>query len=205
MDNQATPNLPSQQKGGKTDVQNERDFATVSEAKKFYAEAKQRFLNVNNWHELAGILSADFQLVDQQGKEVQRPAQVDDYFKIDIPGPGSSAGKGYDWVQIEEVEEKLDDDADAESIRITVRPVSNPTTADEDVAHFFSNDATSNFVLMRAGNVVTGGVHGRNEIPNVKAEKVIDKTRNAIIGSTALVGLSDAHWKSLVNGWLEKK
>ena len=59
---------------------------------------KDRLQNVNQWKEYAGNISADFRLVDKAGREVQRQAKKGDYFKIDIPGPGSQSGDGYDWV-----------------------------------------------------------------------------------------------------------
>ena len=40
------------------------------EAKRFYETAKQRLLHINNWHKLAGIVSAVFQLVDAAGNEI---------------------------------------------------------------------------------------------------------------------------------------
>lgn len=186
-------------------MQATKTFDDVGEAKAYFQQVKQRFLDVNNWHEIAGKLTADFQLIDDAGKEVNRQVQVRDYFKIDIPGPGNKAGEGFDWVQVERIEEKDDEAADCESIIITVRPAPNPSTPAEDIAHFFSDDATSNFTLMRQGNTVTGGVHGRNEIPNTAStSNLVDKARNAIIGTTAVAGLSNAQWSSLVNGWLNK-
>jgi hypothetical protein len=48
-------------------------------------------------------------------------------------------------------------------------------------------------------------VHGRNEKPNTEANAVIDKTRNTMVATGAIVGFSSAQWKSLVNGLLGKK
>lgn len=44
---------------------------------------------MNNWHHLAGIISAKFQLVNASVDKVNRKAEKGDYFQIDIPGPGS--------------------------------------------------------------------------------------------------------------------
>jgi hypothetical protein len=130
-----------------------------------------------------------------------RTAQKGDHFKIDIPGPGSVTGEGYDWVQIEEIVEERDEQSD--SIAIRVRPASNPRNEKSDVAHFFTNAATSNFIVKREGTKVSAAVRGRNEKPNTEAEAVIDKARNTAVATGAITGFSNYQWKSLVTGLLK--
>ncbi len=61
---------------------------------------------MNEWGKLCGALSSSFQLVDKLGgEEIDEAANAGLFIRIDIPGPGSNAGKGYDWVSIEQVEE----------------------------------------------------------------------------------------------------
>ena len=73
-----------------------------------------------------------------------------------------------------------------------------------DVAHFYSDEATSNFIVRRDGTKVTAGVYGRNEKPNVKkSDTVIDKIRNAVVGTGGVSGFSKLQWKALVSGLLE--
>ncbi len=199
-----TPELPQQEVGAKTDIEVVEQFDNTNEAQQLYNAAKSKLLNVNAWHELCGSLSAGFALVDEKGGAANRQAKVNDYFKIDIPGPGTSKGKGYDWVQVENIENKKDEFTDSESIIMTVRPAENPCKKDGDIAHFFSEEATSNFTLIRNATRVTAGVHGRNELPNIKADKLIDKARNAIVGTSALAGFSNPQWTKLVNAWLGK-
>jgi hypothetical protein len=105
-------------------------------------------------------------------------------------------------VRVEAVEVHTADDNSEENILLRVRPSDNPATPDKHVAHFFSDKATSNFFLERKGKIVTAAVYGRNEIPNTTEANAIDKTRNAVVGSTAAAGLSDPQWKALVNGVL---
>jgi hypothetical protein len=121
-----------------------------------------------------------------------------DYFKIDIPGPGPATGDGYDWVRIEAVEEI--NNPEVESVLVRVRPASNPQNANPDVAHFFSEEATSNFVVQRTGTRVTAEVHGRNEKPNTAAEALVDKVRNTAVAAGAMTAFSKLQWKNLVNG-----
>lgn len=189
--------IPHQHTGGESNTEAHKRFDDENSASAFYEEVKQRLLNVNSWHQWAGKGSATFQLTDPQGNTVQRSAQEGDHFKIDIPGPGTQTGEGYDWVQIEKIEEER---GEGESITIKVRPTTNPNNAKEDVAHFFADDATSSFQVRREGTKVIAAVYGRNEKPNTKAEGVMDKIRNVAIAAGAISGGSKLQWKSLVEG-----
>ena len=103
---------------------------------------------------------------------------------------------------LEEVKEEGTDESEYTAIR--VRPAPSPLNEKQDVAHFYSDEATSNFIVRRDGKKVTAGVYGRNEKPNVKkADTVVDKIRNAIVGTGGVTGLSKLQWKALVSGLLK--
>ena len=197
------PTVLKQKGGAKKDIEHTVDSSDDEQARTIYAFARNRLLNVNAWHEYAAGISATFKLCDEYGEEVRRTAKANDYFKIDLPGPGSNEGGGYDWVQIEHIEDRLNPTGDEEYIGIRVRPSSNPKETGEDVAHFFKDDSTSSFVIRRQGSAVTAAVYGRNEKPNTNTRNVIDKVRNAVVGTTAIMGLSNIQWKNLVKGLLK--
>ncbi len=194
--------LPKQQVGAEKNIETIEQLNSPEEAKKLFDIAKKRLLNVNQWDKICGKLSAIFKLTDEKGNEIEGEPKVGNYFKIDIPGPGTASGKGYDWVRVEAVEETKKEGS--ETILIRVRPADNPATNDSNVAHFFSDKATSNFVVSREENIVTAAVYGRNEVPNTSTDKPLDKTRNIVIGTTAVAGFSNPQWKSLTNGVLGK-
>ena len=93
--------IPEQQSGIETNTEASIELGSEEETKSFYEKVKQRLLNVNRWQHWAGKLTAEFKLTDKDGTEVDRLAEKDDHFKIDIPGPGPATGDGYDWVQVE--------------------------------------------------------------------------------------------------------
>jgi hypothetical protein len=194
--------LPEQKEGAEKNIEATEELGSVEEAKKLFEAAKRRLLNVNGWDKICGKLSSVFKLTDALGNEIEGQPQVGHFFKIDIPGPGTASGKGFDWVRVEAIEENTE--ADTETILIRVRPADNPSTDDKNVAHFFSDKATSNFVVARKNNTVTAAVYGRNEIPNTATDKPLDKTRNVVVGTSALAGFSNPQWKSLANGVLGK-
>lgn len=196
-------NIPAHEEGTAVNVEDSVVFDSEADAGDFFRGLKQRLLNVNAWHRLAGALSADFKLTDKGGNEVDREPQQGDYFKINIPAPGIQTGEGYDWVRVEEIVEKAEGANEFTSIR--VRPTSSPVNAHTDVAHFYTDEATSNFIVKREGRTVTAGVYGRNEKPNVKAaDNLVDKVRNAVVGTGGVTGFSKLQWTALVDGLLEK-
>ncbi|GAB4092499.1 hypothetical protein [Flaviaesturariibacter terrae] len=198
MDPEQHDLLPPQETGGQSNTEASRSFASEAEAENFYETLRKRLLHVNGWQGLAGSGTARFQLTDASGQDVDRGVRPGDHVKIDIPGPGNASGEGFDWVQVEAVEEGEKDGSPFTLIR--VRPATNPTNDKSDVAHFFSGDATSNFLVRRDGSSVTASVYGRNEKPNSGADSLVDKARNTVVGSGAIAGASKLQWKALVDG-----
>lgn len=197
------PIIPAQQTGASSDTDAAATFDSAEQAKAFFKVAKQRLVEVNHWQKWAGAATAQFQLTDAEGNDVARTVQEGDHFKIDIPGPGSGTGDGFDWVQVETIEETAS--GDGEHIAIQVRPATNPNNDRSDVAHFFSDEASSCFIVKRDGNTVTAAVHGRNEKPNTSAETLMDKARNAAVATGAVAAFSKLQWKSLVTGLVKEE
>ncbi len=174
------------------------DCKDADEARSLFSIAKDRLLQVNNWHQLAGVISASFQLIDSDGKEVSRNAQKGDYFKIDIPGPGSKAGGGFDWVKVEDLNEVSKPDVD--SVGLRVRPASNPLSSNDSIAHFYSEESTSTFIVTRENNTIKASVYDVNTKPNTNSESLTDKMRHVAVGLGALSAFSKMQWKALAEG-----
>lgn len=193
--------IPKQQEGGQTDTTAKTEFPSPEEAKAFYQIAKSRLLNVSCWAEICKVPLSTFTLTDPEGREVIREAEADDYLKINIPGPGTHTGDGFDWVRIEKIEEEITPLSSV--IAMQARPAANPTQQVPEIAHFFSQQATSTFLVKQSGNTVYAEEHGRNEVPNTDTSIITDKIRNTLVGWTAKIGLSYPQWKSLIKGIVE--
>src|SRR5688572_32034672 len=89
--------IPKQQEGAKKDIDHTVIAADESEAQKLFMMARNRLVNVNQWHHYAAPITATFRLTDPNGNEINRAAEKSDYFKIDLPAPGPAEGSGYDW------------------------------------------------------------------------------------------------------------
>ncbi len=194
--------IPTQHTGAKSDTWFSIIADTESGAVKLFKMAIERLFDLNNWSRLCGISPASFRLTDENGVEVDRTIQHGDHFRIDITGPGTVTGNGYDWVKIEKIEKYINPCAEWESVAITVRPVPNPLGDDAYTAHFFSEEATSTFLVQREKKRVTAEVHGRNEQPNTDTGNSLDNLRNKVVGKLSLTGFSAIQWKELVKGIL---
>jgi hypothetical protein len=193
--------IPSNTEGKAITAEAVTTMNNVQEAQALYTVAHDRLLYVHKWGKLVGGMSADFQLTDENGKEVDRFAQQGDHFRIDIPGPGSSAGEGYDWARVEAIQEVHEGDVD--SIAIRVRPAANPQNTNNNVAHFYSDESTSTFVITREGTKVTASVYDRNIEANDETKSLIDKARNTMVGLGAKHGISKIQWQALAEAFVK--
>jgi hypothetical protein len=194
--------IPKQEDGSEISVKSEAETNDLQKAKVLFDLAKNRLLDVNHWQELTGKMLADFQLTDHTGQHVEGPVREGLYYKIDVPGPGSKAGEGYDWTKVEKID--IYSSTDVDSIGIRVRPTSNPTSGDESIAHFYDKDSTSTFTLTRENTKVTAAIYDRNTKTNQNTDKLIDKIRNTAVGAGGIFSFSKIQWKSLTEALIKQ-
>jgi hypothetical protein len=199
----ALEQLPPQQTGRQTDFTHEQKYDALEAAHQAFQAAAGRMLSVNNWHDYAGAGSAKFTLCNNQGEEVEVMAKEGFFISIDLPGPGPDAGDGVEWVLIEKLASEGGANTAEEYVLMTVRPAADPRKAAAEIAHFYTDESTSTFIVRRDGMLVSAGAHGRNESPNNETVDLHDKIRNTAIALMARVGLSGVQWQKLVNGLIE--
>lgn len=195
--------IPNHIDGKENDLQHTETFTTREEAAKCFVRAYKRMFNPKVWHKLCGFMSAEVTLVNPEGETEHDLAELNDHYRIDLPGPGTQAGDGYDWVKVEAIEEHNDPAAEYEWMGMRLRPTSNPQNNNEETAHFFQSTATSTFIIVREGNTVTASYHGRNEKANTDTSSAVDNMRNAVVTSGAIAGFSEAQWSTLIKEFLQ--
>jgi uncharacterized protein YjlB len=191
--------IPKQKMGAKADVVEQVNLDTKQEAQQQFTIAAKRLLDVSNWGAIAKGPSSEFCLADNLGNEIKRLAMEGDHIKINLPGPGTWIGGGDDWVKIESIIHNTDTLLDEEITVMTVRPCPNPLSSDTAVAHFFTDAATSTFMVKRHSSTLNAEVHGRNEEPNTDG-KLFDGIRNRLVAWGDMAGLSNPQWKNLAKG-----
>ncbi|MFC3199048.1 hypothetical protein ACFOET_15595 [Parapedobacter deserti] len=199
----APADTPPQHTGKQVDVESSISLPDERRAADFFGLARRRLFDINHWHEVAEVPIATFVLTDAHGGEaIKSMPSKGDKVRIDIPGPGPTAGDGYDWVVVEDIVEQ--DAGGADYCAITLRPTANPLKPNDDTAHFFDDAASSTLVLERKGKEVIARYHGRNEVANTDTESTVDNVRNTLVGGGAKLGLSYPQWKSLVSGLVKE-
>ncbi|MBS1587170.1 MAG: hypothetical protein JSS82_16675 [Bacteroidetes bacterium] len=193
--------VPANIKGKQNDLSTKIVLDNDEQAVERYRTARTRMLSPALWHSLSGALSASFEACNAGGEPVDRKLTMNDLVRIDISGPGTKAGHGYDWVKVDIIQDGNSEDGREDLCGMRLRPTAPPGENGE-TAHFFQSGASSTFILRRTGNVVSASYHGRNEVPNTHMERTLDNVRNAIITSGALAGLSEAQWMALIKGFI---
>lgn len=193
-------NIPEQYRGKQLDIQEARGFVSQQEAEKAFLRIRIMLMDINRWDEVVGVASAQFIHTNYLGEAIEQVPREGDFIKIDIPGPGTINGEGFDWVRITEI----DDRPHEGFFQLTVHPCSAPMSEDRDQAsHFFKDFASSSFVVKKAGLDVHVYYYGRNEEINLGSDNVIDNVRNGLVGMGAKIGFSYPQWKAFVSGLLE--
>ena len=196
-----TGTIPENVSGKVINAESSKELLDKNSAESLYAIAKQRLLDVNNWNSIASELLASFQLTDLNGDPLDGPVSKGNYLKIDIPGPGSVSGDGFDWVFVEEVETY--ESADLQSFAIRVRPAANPASDEKEIAHFYTSDSTSTFTVTREMQKVTAAVYDRNIKVNSESGQPADLVRNALVGTIGRMVFSKVQWKVLTDALIE--
>jgi hypothetical protein len=205
MENQDSAFIPpKQEEGVSKDFEETIALPDLEDAEDFFLVAKDRLLHINQWHEISTTIRSTFRIVDKHGHPLHRRAHSGDYVMIDIPAPDSSTGMGADWVMVEKIEYDDYPDDNKELIAMRLRPVSNPLNADHAVAHFFTDNASSSFIIERDHTKISAKYHGRNEKPNTDTETLADTVRNVAVAAGAILGFSDVQWKGLLKGFLSE-
>jgi hypothetical protein len=193
--------IPSQVTGKRSGAAHMIELPDLNSAGRKFEQARARLRDVNKWGVWSGTGSAEFRLTDERGNTCAGPPEVGNLIRIDIPGPGSKKGHGYDWVRIAEITDQRTEDSEVFAIR--VRPVSAPGTSHSEASHFYTKHATSTFMVKRKGRRVSALEEGRNEKMNTDSPGLLDRIRNFFVASGAQAGLAAVQWKMLVKGVLE--
>ena len=195
--------VPPQFTGQEIETEATKELTNEADAKTLYLLARKKLLEVNNWNKIAGAITAQFQIIDEKGEKVDREVKKGDHLRINIPGPGTKEGNGYDWVLVEELKEISD--GSLQSIGFRVRPNGNPFSEKNETAHFYSKEATSTFIITRENSKLISWIIDRNLLPNTEPRSLVDKVRDVVVGISAIAGFSKVQWQGLADCLIDSK
>ncbi|MBG9378106.1 hypothetical protein I5907_17850 [Panacibacter sp. DH6] len=193
--------IPDKEEGVNNETSSKVKCPSNRQASLLFIRSANRLLNINKWHTYSGKKFAEFSLTDSKGVKVNALAKEGYNIKIDIPGPSNKSGGGTDWVTIEKIEYR-EVSEEENSLAMRVRPAKKPINANGSTAHFFQEHATSTFLVIHKGNIVTCAVIGRNEKANIDMTTIGTMVRNMLTALVAFAGFSKLQWKTLTRGIL---
>ena len=195
--------VPKNYTGTESGATSKTKCDTRHHALNLYKQAKYRLLDINNWHRICDYKGAEFKLTDAEGNLLLKPTpEQGNLIRIKLPAPRNKKGDGYDWVRIEKIQNEKKEESDEELCGFRVRPIKKPDSNDNTSAHFYTDKASSTFLVYRKTTFIYVMERGRNEIPNIKGT-LFNKLRNALVAITAMLGLSKPQWQKLVQGVLK--
>lgn len=192
--------IPVQKNGRYSNTMTKTEAGGGEAAEQLYKKIKHRLFDVNNWARYAMLTNTDFILLDREGKKVNRPAAQGDFMKVRFSRLQHILSAACDFVEITDV--LYTRYCANEAVIIQVRPSRNPEKASRKTEHFFKSEASNTFLLYRTAEHIHLGIHGRNEVPNVKIPQLGKKIRNLIFAVLGIVAASKVQWKSLALGIL---
>ncbi|WP_312418547.1 hypothetical protein [Epilithonimonas sp.] len=133
---------------------------------------------------------------------IDRHPRVGNFIRIDIPGPDNVRSKGFDWVRIDEITSSTNNEK--ERHLITCRPSAFPKGDPKTIEHFYSDSATSTFIIEKGIDYIKVGIYGRNEMLNKKNVGILNTIRNFLVTFGGFLKLTKIQWKALADGMLIK-
>src|SRR5690606_9229588 len=195
---------PHSSNGEKIKSYHELSLSSTQIANQQFKQLRLRLFNINEWKNFFGNPSPEFVLMDQNVSVKTELPEKGDFIRIDLPGPGTVAGEGYDWVIIEEVYELENEAEEFNEVHLKVRPAPNPEKPENETAHFYTENSSSEFCVGRKKNMLYGWVKATGEEPNIEEAKgLVDKLRNIVVGFSAKSGLSELQWEQFMNSMLK--
>jgi hypothetical protein len=173
----------------------EKTFSDEAEAAQVFSVLKTKLSNIDEWNGHAMLSS--FKLFGEDGQELQtkKPA-VGTFLQISLTGTMK-----YDWVRVVDIYETADE------FIISVKPTFDPTDKSADrsaVSHFFTDESTNNFCLVRKTKTVALNVIGLNEKFNAsETGGTLETVRNAAVNLGSYLGVQRGEWEKFCHHFLE--
>jgi hypothetical protein len=173
----------------------EKTFSDEADAAQIFSILKTKILSIDEWNEHA--LLSEYGLFDENGAIRQtKILSVGVFMRISMTGSGK-----YDWIKIINIRETADE------LVITVKPTFDPTAEKPDkniISHFFTDESTNNFCLLRETKTVSLSVIGLNEKQNTSETKnALETIRNVAVNLGVYLGMQKSEWEKFCRHLLE--
>ena len=173
----------------------EKTFADEPEAAKVFSSLKAKLSDVDEWN--AHAMLSSFELFDENGQALTtKKMAVGALLRISLKGTMK-----YDWVRVVDIYEAADE------FIVSVKPTYDPTGESGDqsvISHFFTDESTNNFCLVRKASSVTLYVIGLNEKMNTEeTDGALEAVRNAAVNLGSYLGVQRGEWEKFCHHFME--
>ncbi|CAN5467297.1 hypothetical protein BH23BAC1_BH23BAC1_23130 [soil metagenome] len=173
-----------------------KKFDNEETAIKIFNQQKEKFLDIDYWTSLSDIENMAFLHYDGKGEKVRRKIKVNDFVKVELPGPLPDY-----WVKIEIIKES------PEKVEITVRPTYDPTKRPlekEVTAHFFDRDTLNILIFEREREKLKAEVRGISAVVNNEGTQAGDhEVLNTTVAVGGWFGMQKRQWESFTKNLAE--
>jgi hypothetical protein len=174
----------------------ENTFADEAEAGKEFRRSVEKLFMADRWSDLPG-LNSTFELYDARGaRKAGGRVAVGDHIKIILPGVPLD-----NWVVVTDVKEEGD------LAEYTTSPTQDPNSDpnDQQVKHFFIEDATSTFRVERQGKTIKAWEIGKTEGINNQGEDAGKRgVINTLIAEGGWAGFQRHQWEKVTDFLVHK-
>ena len=172
-----------------------RTFDTEDQAAGFFEALAPKLLNINIWNECG--TASEYAVFNEDGALAGPDFGEGQFIRIYL-----TATAKYDWVRVMKIHR-----ADDEAV-VTVKPTYDPTQNPPEksvISHFFSDEATNNFCLLRDDKSVSFYIVGIGEKQNTgQAGGLVETVRNVAAANLGYyLGIQKAEWKMFCSKFLE--
>lgn len=170
---------------------NQRVYTDKNQADIAFEQSKKKLFDVNRWSEMKGINST-FVLHDEFGRKASGDIKKGYFIKIDLPGL-----KIENWVQVSDVR------VEPELAEFVVHPSKKPeekTDPNAEVKHFFTEEASSTFRVIKEGNTIKAFEIGQDEVINNEGDDSGNRALlNTLIAEGGWAGFQKIQWEKLTS------
>ena len=169
-------------------------YSDKDAADRAFKKSKAKLFHVEQWSELPGLASK-FELYNHGGERyrAEKP-QIGDFIRILLPLPVPE-----NWVKITDIQDHAD------KAEFTVHPSRDPQESDNDIEHFFVDEASSTFKVERKSNTIYAYEIGKDEGINNRGEEAGDRgLLNTILSEGGWLAFQEMQWEKLTTYLVHK-
>ncbi len=170
-------------------------LANQADAARVFSSLKTKLLNIGQWNQHS--LMSSYALFDENGVESgDGELAVGKFIRIALTASGK-----YDWIRLINIYDAPDE------FIITVKPTFDPTAENVDksaISHFFTDESTNNFCLLKKDKLAAFYVIGLNEKQNTsETENTLETIRNVAVNFATYLGIQNSEWEKFCHHFLE--